>query len=88
MVEFLATSGGQLPEESIQALETARDLKGIAAVHGQLTRLVAPATPNGIALMSEINGQGFSILGPIPLVRGMMLFVVLCLATYITDDIF
>lgn len=87
MVEFLATSGGQLPQEAIQDLETARDLKGIAAVHGQLTRLVAPATPNGIALMREINGQGFSILGPIPLVRGMMLFAVLCLATYFTINI-
>ncbi|HLL03562.1 MAG TPA: hypothetical protein VK539_23460 [Myxococcaceae bacterium] len=87
MVEFIATSGGQVPQEAMQAFETAQDLKGIVAVHGQLTKLVAPATPKGIVLMREFKRPGLNLLGPIPIVRGMMLFALLCLTTYISINL-
>lgn len=51
------------------------DIQSLTSIHGQLSKLIAPATPRAILLLSkEGERKGFaSFLGGVPFTRGMML---------------
>ncbi len=66
------TARQEQPENTVQQL---------AVIHGQLTEVVAPAKPRTILLLSTEAGQGgfWRFLGPVPLIRRMMLMAILSL---------
>lgn len=75
--ELLTDSPQEKVKTSSGAAELPRrpdELKMLAQVHGQLARLVEPATPRTLLLVARNREQKgfFSFLGPIPLVRGLM----------------
>lgn len=53
----------------------------LATIHDQLARIVAPATPRTIHLLAMESAKGgfWHFLGPVPLVRRMMLAAIICL---------
>lgn len=73
----LPESSGRPP--SLRPDEVAR----LSAAHGQLSRLIAPATPQALILMNQ-NGTGpLEFLGPIPFIRRMLLAALLCLTSFV-----
>lgn len=57
----------------------------LARIHGQLAAIVAPATPRTILLLAEeAQKKGFwSFLGPVPMVRGLMVLAILSIAALV-----
>jgi hypothetical protein len=73
VVQILQTSQIAMePANGTAAMGTV-DVGGLSWAHGELTRLVAPAAPRAVLLLAEqpghSNGGGWSIFGPIRLVR-------------------
>jgi len=58
-----------------------RFVRLLATIHDQLARIVAPATPRTIHLLAMESAKGglWHFLGPVPLVRRMMLAAIICL---------
>lgn len=92
MVQYALAGGMQLPPAIALALEQARaapegtvaDVATITKVHDQLSRLVAPATPRALMLMGPEHGTGLrAMLGPVGLVRRMMVAAVISMAVFI-----
>ncbi|HMA49232.1 MAG TPA: hypothetical protein VKP60_05725, partial [Magnetospirillaceae bacterium] len=91
MVIYAATWGKRIPADLPDRIEQAfgRQGKGssgladLLRVHGDLTELVAPAHPNTILLMNEEKRLHpvLHSLGPVRLVRQLLLFAALCLIT-------
>jgi len=53
----------------------------LTTIHDQLARIVVPATPRTIhpLAMESATGGFWHFLGPVPLVRRMMLATIICL---------
>jgi len=73
VVQILQTSQIAMePANGTAAMGTV-DVGALSWAHGELTRLVAPAAPRAVLLLAEqpghSNGGGWSIFGPIRLVR-------------------
>jgi hypothetical protein len=85
MLQGLQAAAMAAPHEGAGAprLLKADDLKRLAFTHSQLSRLVAPATPQTLLLLSHSARSRFSFLGPIPFVRRMMLASICCLLLFI-----
>lgn len=89
MVSYATTWGKRIPADLPDRIEQAlgRQGKGVGGladllrVHGDLTELVAPAHPNTILLMNEekLRHPVLHALGPVRLVRQLLLFATLCL---------
>ncbi|HEX2191718.1 MAG TPA: hypothetical protein VHH09_00855 [Acidimicrobiales bacterium] len=64
-------------------------LRRIVQVHHQLVEIVAPATPRTLLLLSRERSEPnkWRFLGPVPLVRRMMLAGVLLLLTFIVTSL-
>lgn len=63
---------------------TSEFMKRLAPAHQQLARIVAPATPQTLLLLShERSDAHFRFLRPVRLVRQMMLAAILLLVTFI-----
>jgi hypothetical protein len=77
-----AELGGRVSRALLESPGGAQGLAELIDVHGLLTELVAPAHPNTILLMaSEARVHPFlHALGPVRLVRQLLLFATLCLA--------
>jgi len=59
------------------------DPTALVQAHGRLAKLVAPATPMGIVLLSGASGgDRWSFLGPVPLVRRLMKTALACVAAF------
>jgi hypothetical protein len=59
-------------------------LDELARAHASLARLIAPATPRGILLLSRGRQYGrFTQLGPVRLIRQMLIAVILLLAGFV-----
>lgn len=91
MVVYATTWGKKIPNDLADRIEQALSRQGqgfeglanLLRIHGDLAELVAPANPNTILLMNE-ERRGHPILhalGPVRLVRQLLLFAALCLLT-------
>jgi hypothetical protein len=93
MLQYALASGMRVSADTATLLEQARtepadsssDVAAIAKVHDQLSKLVAPATPRALLLMgADHSAQGLkSMLGPVGLVRRMMIAAVASMALFI-----
>jgi hypothetical protein len=73
------------PHESLPQGERSANAKELAAIHGRLSEIIAPATPRTVLLLAtETARMGFwSFLGPVRLVRGMAIVAIVCLLAFI-----
>lgn len=84
------TEGGQKPSPALPAGASAPlstdEVAQLAQVHGQLAAIIAPAIPRTVVLLeNEAAKRGvWAFLGPVPLVRRMMLAALLSLLALIT----
>jgi hypothetical protein len=85
MLQYALSSGKELPQPIRDTLEVLdresqeeAGLASLAALHGALLRVVAPATPGGLAMIQEDrrNHRKLHILGPVPSIRYLMLVAV------------
>jgi hypothetical protein len=94
MVRYALASGLRVPEKAVQAVSRARlssddpaatDVldPALLRAHGELVRIVAPATPRTILLISEGRRTRLSMLGPVRLVQHMLIAVLILLALFI-----
>jgi hypothetical protein len=72
-----AQSKGDAPES------TPAQVRQLVRAHAELVRLVAPATPRTILLLSEGRRSPLSMLGPVRLVRQMLVAVLILLALFV-----
>lgn len=73
-------TGDPLPNAS-ELLAAPPEMKGLAAAHHKLASVVAPATPGSVLFLDRERRRGgfVSILGPVPLVRRLMMMALLSL---------
>jgi hypothetical protein len=71
------TTYRQTPDEEIPEFDA------LLRAHAELVRLVAPATPRTILLVSEGRRSRLSMLGPVRLVRQMLIAVVVLLVLFV-----
>ncbi len=64
-------------------------VKELAAIHGRLSEIVAPATPRTLLLLATESAKGgfWKFLGPVPLVRGLMLVAILSLIALVCTSL-
>jgi hypothetical protein len=67
-----AASGGEAP-----------DVGQLTRAHNELVRIVAPATPRTILVISEGRRSALSMLGPVRLVRQMLVVVIVLLIAFL-----
>lgn len=60
-----------------------REVVRLSWAHDELARLVAPATPRAILILSEGTKSRLSFLGPVRLVRHMLIVVIVLLAGFV-----
>lgn len=98
MAEYALSEGKQVPGSLIQTLNTfndsdnlfGKDLKKLTEVHNSLSKIVAPAVPRAILLLSA-GGQKRTLMklfGSLPLVRQMMIIASFFLTCFIGLGIF
>jgi hypothetical protein len=89
MARHALASGLVVPAPVIAIGEQARigdaslDLRRLMRAHDRLLRLVAPATPRTIRLLDDKPEGWLGILGPVRLIRHMLIAVVILLALFI-----
>jgi len=99
MLRYALASGIVVPEAVVEILErtAARrraqpageidapmsELRQLVRAHGELVRLVAPATPRTILLLSESRRSRLAMLGPVRLIRQMLVAVLVLLAAFV-----
>jgi hypothetical protein len=98
MAQYALASGKQVSAAAAITLEQARrapsdpaaDIAAIVKVHDQLSKLVAPATPRALLLMGpdHVAATGLrSMLGPVGLVRRMMIAAVISMVVFIAASL-
>lgn len=65
-----------------------KEFRQFVDLHTQLARIIAPATPRSILLMKKESKNRWRFLGPVPLVRQMMMMGVLSLSTFLSLSFF
>ena len=65
------------------AAPSADELRRLVRAHTELVRLVAPATPRTILLLSEGRRSRLAMLGPVRLVRQMLVAVLILLVAFV-----
>ncbi len=78
----MVSSGDRIPENPIiphQGLN--HHVRNLAMIHGQLSDIIAPATPRTVLLLAneEAKGSAWHFLGPVPLIRRMMFVAIISL---------
>src|SRR5262245_31150697 len=93
MLRYSLASGITVPASVVEVVEraerrraqddpkppTAEELRRLVHAHSELARIVAPATPRTIMLLSEGRRSRLAMLGPVRLVRQMLATVVVLL---------
>jgi len=98
MVRHLVGKGMRAPAALVQAaagFEAARnagqapDIAALASVHERLAKLVAPASPSTLYLLDRTYHKPirFGSLGPVSVVRQLVMFSLGCVLTFITLSI-
>lgn len=99
MVRHLVGKGLRAPAALVQAaagFESARaagqpiDVARVASVHEKLARLVAPASPSTLFLLDRTYHKPlrFGSLGPVSVVRQVMMFSMACVLAFIAFSMF
>jgi hypothetical protein len=98
MLRYALASGIVVPEAVFEIVEragarrrsqaeadepTAAQVRRLVRAHAELVRLVAPATPRTILLLSEGRRSPLAMLGPVRLVRQMLVAVLALLAAFV-----
>jgi hypothetical protein len=95
MVRYSLASGIVVPEPVAEVVERAArardgdtdfprpDVRQLTRAHNELVRLVAPATPRSILVVSEGRRSALSMLGPVRLVRQMLVVVIVFLVAFL-----
>jgi hypothetical protein len=95
MVRYALASGLRVPASVIDTVrradtsyrhrpdEQVPEFEALLRAHAELVRIVAPATPRTILLISEGRRARFSMLGPVRLVRQMLIAVVVLLLAFV-----
>ena len=71
-------------EEQGQNLSRSVNDGALSGVYAELVRSIAPASPSAVLLMEQSKRSWFRFLGPIPLVRKMMLVTIVSLVTFLS----
>lgn len=103
MLRYCLASGIVVPEPVADIVERAArarsgddtdrppDVRQLTRAHNELARLVAPATPRSILIVSEGRQSALSMLGPVRLVRQMLVVVIVFLVLFLllasTDEV-
>lgn len=98
MIRYAFASGKSVPPSVVDTVEQyeshpadAPPLAPAALVqaHSRLARLVAPATPRAIVLLSGEDHPGrFAFLGPVLLVRQLMVVAIACVVAFVSLGLF
>lgn len=93
MVRYALASGKPVPEPVVATVQDAiqvssdggapRDLEGLVRAHTELVHIVAPATPRTILLLSQERESRLAMLGPVRLVRHMLIVVIVLLVAFV-----
>jgi hypothetical protein len=85
MADLLSAEDEGGPQAHPAQANHTNDIRELAAIHGRLSDIIVPASPRTILLLaSEATRGGFwSFLGPVRLVRGMVIVALSCLVTFI-----
>jgi hypothetical protein len=91
MAKYAFASGLSVPGPLMESLEATKNMQSgginkLTSVHERLAQIVAPATPRTILLLhTESEKEGvLNFLGPVPLIRRMMLASILSLIMFVT----
>ena len=93
MVRYALASGKPVPEPVVTTVQEAieasgdgappRDLDRLVRAHTELVHIVAPATPRTILLLSRERESRLAMLGPVRLVRHMLIVVIVLLVAFV-----
>jgi len=89
MVRYALASGLTVPDTVTDAVHQAAvagatsDVRRLTRAHNELVRIVAPATPRTILVISEGRQSALSMLGPVRLVRQMLVVVIVLLVLFL-----
>jgi hypothetical protein len=92
MLRYALASGMRVPHWVVAAVRrsdvtlyepTEADFDALLRARAELVRIVAPATPRTILLVSEGRMSRLSMLGPVRLVRQMLVAVLILLAAFV-----
>ena len=93
MVRYALASGKPVPEPVVATVQEAidassdggppRDLERLVRAHTELVHIVAPATPRTILLLSQERQSRLAMLGPVRLVRHMLIVVIVLLVAFV-----
>lgn len=91
MVKYALASGMRVPAAAVTTVDQGRaagadasDVAALTRVHDQLSKLVAPATPRALLLMGDEHVRNrLPMLGPVGLVRRMMIAAVVSMVVFI-----
>jgi hypothetical protein len=95
MVRYALASGLRVPASVVDTVRRADstyrhapdeeipEFDALLRAHAELVRIVAPATPRTILLVSEGRRSRLSMLGPVRLVRQMLIAVVVLLVSFV-----
>jgi hypothetical protein len=70
-------------EEEHATGRSANTIDDVGDVHNMLAGTISPATPATVLLMEKTAASAWKFLGPVPLVRKMMIMTILCLAAFL-----
>jgi hypothetical protein len=89
MLRYAFASGLPVPETVADVVnragspDHAPDIRQLTRAHNELVRIVAPATPRTILIVAEGRQSALSMLGPVRLVRQMLVVVIVLLALFL-----
>jgi hypothetical protein len=89
MIRYAFASGLTVPEPVTDVVHQAAsaggtpDVRQLTRAHNELVRIVAPATPRTILVVSEGRQSALSMLGPVRLVRQMLVVVIVLLVLFL-----
>lgn len=88
-MRYAFASGLTVPEPVADVVHQAAsaggtlDVRQLTRAHNELVRIVAPATPRTILVVSEGRRSALSMLGPVRLVRQMLVVVIVLLTLFL-----
>jgi hypothetical protein len=89
MLRYALASGLTVPEPVADVVHQALsgdgppDVRQLTRAHNELVRIVAPATPRTILVIAEGRQSALSMLGPVRLVRQMLVVVIVLLIAFL-----
>lgn len=104
MAEYALKKGKGIPSSTIETIESFEDMESddsgnktqpdpgisdLVNVHKELSKIVRPAIPQAISLLQIEQKKNFlKYLGPIPMVRWMIMVAIISLLTFIAGIVF